>query len=126
MTHDELLAAKRSDLVERLRDSSKLQLCPFDRRAPKNDLMPDDPCPICGTLGTDNAEDRCTGADTSCFSEAADEIERLRETFKQYLYETTHIATPETVGGREYLNTLIPYSAIRTARAVLAPDKKGE
>ena len=48
------------------------------------------------------------------------ENKRLREGLGEYLYETTHLATPETVGGREYRKTLIPYSVITQARAMLA------
>ena len=47
------------------------------------------------------------------------ETERLREAFGEYIYQTTSRAIPATVGGREYRECLIPYSAIRDARAAL-------
>ena len=37
-----------TDIVERLRNWTKPS-CPFDG---KNDLEPEDPCPVCGDLGT--------------------------------------------------------------------------
>lgn len=46
-------------------------------------------------------------------------VERLRAALEEYLYETTHLATPITVGGREYRKTLIPYSSVRAAREAL-------
>ncbi len=59
--------------------------------------------------------------------DAADELTRLtaqrdelREALGAYLYETTHLPTPITVGGREYIRALIPYSAVKEVRTALA------
>lgn len=50
------------------------------------------------------------------------EAERLRVAFSEYLYETTHLASPLTVDGREYRNALVPHASVKAARAAL----KGE
>ena len=50
---------------------------------------------------------------------AEDEVVRLRKAFGECLCETTSKATPTTVGGREYRESLISYSAIRDAREAL-------
>ena len=50
------------------------------------------------------------------------ENKRLREALEEYVYESTHLAIPETVGGREYRKTLVPYSAVKRARAALNPE----
>lgn len=67
------------DIVERLRSNEPLPACPFDRKSPLYLTMPDDkPCPFCGQENTLEGPDKCRGADTRLFAEAADEIERLR------------------------------------------------
>lgn len=48
------------------------------------------------------------------------ERDALAVAFETFIYEVTHLATPETIGGREYRKTLVPYSAIKDARAALA------
>lgn len=66
-----------SDLVERLRSSAPLPLCPFEKRSPEYWTTPNDkPCKFCG--GLPEGPDKCTGADMRIMLEAADEIERLR------------------------------------------------
>lgn len=35
--------------------------CPFELLDPRSDIEPTDPCPVCGMLGTLNAEDKCVG-----------------------------------------------------------------
>ena len=68
-----------TDIVERLRSSEPLPVCPFDRISPHYLTMPDDkPCPFCGQENTLEGPDKCRGADTRIMGEAADEIERLR------------------------------------------------
>ena len=89
-----------SDIVERARSAARLQLCPFDKRAPANNLTPDDPCPVCGMLGTDDSEDKCRGADTSLFGEMADEIERLRAIVKKAGLDANALALSEMLGER--------------------------
>ena len=67
------------DIVERLRSSEPLPVCPFDKLSPHYLTMPDDnPCPFCGQENTSEGPDKCRGADTRIMGEAADEIERLR------------------------------------------------
>jgi len=62
-------------------------------------------------------------AERDAFRERASQLEcALRE----YLYESTHLATPQTVGGREYRNALIPWSEIKLARTALAQLDSGE
>lgn len=46
-------------------------------------------------------------------------VARLRGALEEYLYQTTHLATPQTVGEQEYRRALIPYSEIEAARAAL-------
>lgn len=66
----------KSSLIERLR--STLPVCPYDQRSPDYYTAPDDkPCPVCGSRNDVNAPDLCRGADTSCMTDAANEIERL-------------------------------------------------
>lgn len=68
-----------SDIVERLRSTAQLPVCPYDRRSPDYWTTPDDqPCVICGTLNEVNAPNLCKGADTRIMEQAAAEIERLR------------------------------------------------
>jgi hypothetical protein len=65
-------------IVERLRSSEPLPACPFDRISPLYLTMPDDkPCPFCGQENTLEGPDKCRGADTRIFGEAADRIEFL-------------------------------------------------
>jgi hypothetical protein len=67
-----------SDIVERLRSSQPLPICPYDLKSPEYWTTPDDtPCKFCG--GLPDGPDKCTGADTRIMGEAADEIERLRK-----------------------------------------------
>ncbi len=56
-----------------------LPVCPFDERSPDywKEIKPEQPCPVCGGLGTTDSENKCRGADTTCMSEAADTIDRL-------------------------------------------------
>jgi hypothetical protein len=69
-----------SDIVERLRSSEPLPACPFDKISPLYLTMPDDkPCPFCGQENTLDGPDKCRGADTRIFGEAANEIEHLRK-----------------------------------------------
>lgn len=63
------------ELVERLR--SPLPVCPFADGAPPHSLEPEDPCPVCGGLGTLGAPDKCRGADTRVMAEAASLITTL-------------------------------------------------
>jgi tRNA(Ile2) C34 agmatinyltransferase TiaS len=52
--------------------------------------MPDDkPCPFCGQENTSEGPDKCRGADTRIFGEAANEIERLRADLKRANYEVS-------------------------------------
>ena len=65
-------------LLERLRSSEPLPLCPYDRRSPLYWVTDDKaPCTFCGTLNEEGAPDLCKGADTRLFSEAAQAIEAL-------------------------------------------------
>lgn len=67
-----------SDIVERLRSSQPLPICPFDKKSPDYYTTPNDkPCKFCG--GEPEGPDRCTGADTRIMGEAADIIDRLRQ-----------------------------------------------
>lgn len=67
-----------SDIVERLRSSQPLPICPFDKKSPDYYTTPNDkPCKFCG--GEPEGPDRCTGADTRIMGEAASEITRLRQ-----------------------------------------------
>ena len=52
------------------------------------------------------------------------ELETLHKDFTEFVYEATHLSTPETIGGREYRKTLIPYAAVTQARDVLAKQKE--
>lgn len=63
-----------SDIVERLRSSEPLPICPYDRKSPEYWTAPNDaPCKFCG--GLPEGPDKCTGADTRLFAEAATAIE---------------------------------------------------
>lgn len=73
-----------SDIVERLRSSEPLPVCPYDKLSPHYLTAPDDkPCPFCGQENTSEGPDKCRGADTRIMGEAANEIERLREADKR-------------------------------------------
>lgn len=66
-----------SNIVERLRSSQPLVICPYDSKSPEYWTTPNDtPCKFCG--GLPDGPDKCTGADTRIMGEAADEITRLR------------------------------------------------
>lgn len=45
--------------------------------------------------------------------------EQLRKALSEYLYETTHLATPTYSNEKEYRSALISYKAILKARKVL-------
>lgn len=62
-----------SDLIERLRSSQTLPLCPFERKSPEYFTTPNDqPCKFCG--GLPEGPDKCTGADMRIMGEAADAL----------------------------------------------------
>ncbi|HEY9219570.1 MAG TPA: hypothetical protein VIO94_16095 [Phenylobacterium sp.] len=64
-----------AELVERLRSSARMQMCPYDRRSPEYLTTPDDePCKFCGQLNDPDAPDVCTGADMRILIEAADAL----------------------------------------------------
>lgn len=75
------------ELIARLERNEPLPICPFDRRSPVYWTTPDDkPCPFCGQENTADGPDKCRGADTRLFGEAAAalrsvdaEIKRLKE-----------------------------------------------
>lgn len=48
--------ARAEALEEAARSVADMPQCPFER---PNELAPEDPCPVCGGLGTDNALDLC-------------------------------------------------------------------
>lgn len=74
----------KADLVRRLRSSEPLPACPFDRISPHYLTMPNDkPCPFCGQENTTEGPDKCRGADTRIFGEAADRIEALEGALQQ-------------------------------------------
>lgn len=55
---DERIAALEAEIA-RLRRMPKGD-CPWDRKNdPRADIEPDEPCPVCGMLGTFDAEDLC-------------------------------------------------------------------
>ena len=68
--------------------------------------IPMDKCPNCGHRNP-------------AWQKLEAENARLRAALGEYLYETTHLAVPETLGGYEYRKTLIKYSAIKRARQAL-------
>ena len=71
-------APEGGELVTRLRSNSALPICPYDRKSPEYWTMPDDkPCPFCGQENTLEGPDKCTGADTRLFAQAADLIDSL-------------------------------------------------
>lgn len=74
-----------SDIVERLKSNEPLPICPFDSKSPSYWTTPDDkPCPFCGQENTTEGPDKCRGADTRLFAEAADEIMQLRKALEFY------------------------------------------
>lgn len=83
-----------SDIIERLRSTQPLAICPYDRKSPEYWTTPDDaPCKFCG--GLPDGPDKCTGADTRIMGQAADEIERLRTLLseaEQKLHDAKKIA----------------------------------
>ena len=80
------------EICERLRANEPLPICPFDKRSPDYLTVANDkPCPFCGT--TEDGPDKCRGADTHLFPQAADliqqqlaEIERLSALVEESLY----------------------------------------
>lgn len=73
MTEEANLSAS---LIERLRSTAQLPVCPFDRRSPDYYTAGENnaPCTVCG--GTEEV-DKCRGADTRIMEEAAARIETL-------------------------------------------------
>ena len=71
-----------TDIVERLRNWTKPS-CPFDG---KNDLEPEDPCPVCGDLGTWDEPQAPSNCSTPrpILKEAADAIERMVAKVEQW------------------------------------------
>lgn len=67
--------AETRALIDKLR--APLPPCPFSKYAPPHELEEHDPCPVCGGLGTPDAENLCRGADTRIMDEAADALERI-------------------------------------------------
>lgn len=63
-----------TDIQTRLREFGT-RTCPFDD--PAHHQEQDDPCVVCGGLGTDNAADKCVGNMGILHGEAANEIARL-------------------------------------------------
>ena len=62
-------------LVERLRASQPLPVCPYDRRSPDYWTTSDnDPCKFCGSINEVGAPDLCRGADTRVMGEAAEAL----------------------------------------------------
>lgn len=56
----EATAKERERLIECVKALPTTSMCPFDSgRA--NDLEPEDPCPLCGELGTLDSEPKCDG-----------------------------------------------------------------
>lgn len=100
-----------TDIVDRLRSSAPLPICPYDRRSPEYWTTPDDvPCKFCG--GLPDGPDKCTGADMRIMSEAADEIDKHRaliETLVKALEEASEIIENHT-----------PYDATKALAAIAA------
>jgi hypothetical protein len=48
--------SRQSILEEAAKAVEKMPQCPFGKGAPPNDLLPSDRCPVCGDLGTSDAE----------------------------------------------------------------------
>jgi hypothetical protein len=75
-----------TNLVERLRSTGALPICPYDKRSPEYYTTPNDkPCKFCG--GLPEGPDKCTGGDMRIMAEAADEIERLRALTSPQLHQ---------------------------------------
>lgn len=73
-----------SDLIAKLRANEPLPICPYDRLSPKYWTAPNDkPCEFCGGLNEDGAPDKCKGADTSLFAEAADALASMEREMDQ-------------------------------------------
>lgn len=99
----------KDDLVERLRSSEPLPVCPYDRLSPHYWTMPNDrPCPFCGQENTSEGPDKCRGADTRIMGEAADTITALRAEVAALraqagsMTEKVRKAVPELVPLSEY------------------------
>ena len=74
------LVGELEAMLERLR--ARLPVCPFDPKAPKNELQPGDLCPVCLDYGDERSKNLCRGADTRVMDEAADAIDTLLATLK--------------------------------------------
>lgn len=111
-----------SDLVKRLRDNEPLVICPYDRKSPEYWTTPNDaPCKFCG--GLPEGPDKCTGADTRIFAEAADRIEAL-EAENKALREALECLVDEQNGPPLDVHAKSWCAAMDRARALLAKGEK--
>lgn len=107
-----------TDIVERLRSSAPLPLCPFERRSPEYWTTPNDkPCKFCG--GLPEGPDKCTGADMRILLEAADLIERYRTALEWY-------AKPEIYRPHPHGPAFDRRDLSWHAKAALSPAKQAE
>jgi len=69
------IEARNAALEEAAVIAERIRACPFDKGAPRHNLGPEDPCPVCGDLGTWPSLDE----GSKCLT-AATEIRALKTT----------------------------------------------
>lgn len=118
-----------SDIVERLRSSAPLPLCPFEERSPEYYTTPNDkPCKFCG--GLPDGPDKCTGADMRIMLEAADAIDKQRALIETLVKALEESAQRNVYDG-DYFHEIglsdrmrASWNAEKQADAALAAAKK--
>ena len=71
----DLTLVRNAALEEAAVIAERIRACPFDKGAPRHNLEPEDPCPVCGDLGTWPSLDE----GSKCLT-AATEIRALKTT----------------------------------------------